>query len=49
MTTIAKQLETQYPDSNRDQGAAVEPLSEVIVGDIVRCCWCCCRAPGCFC
>ncbi len=34
MTTIAKQLETQYPDSNRDQGAAVEPLSDVIVGDI---------------
>ena len=34
MTTIAKQLETQYPDSNRDQGAAVEQLSDIIVGDI---------------
>ena len=27
-------LETQYPDSNRGQGAAVAPLSEVIVGPI---------------
>lgn len=31
---IAKQLEAQYPDSNRDQGAAVASLSEVITGDI---------------
>ena len=31
---IAQQLEKQYPDSNRGQGAAVVPLSEVIVGDI---------------
>ena len=31
---IAKQLEQQYPGSNRDQGATVAPLSEVIVGDI---------------
>jgi len=31
---IAKQLETQYPDSNRGQGASVVPLSEVIVGDV---------------
>jgi predicted permease len=31
---IAKQLEEQYPDSNRDQGAALVPLTEVIVGDI---------------
>jgi len=34
MTAIAKQLEIQYPDSNRGQGASVLPLSEVIVGDI---------------
>jgi macrolide transport system ATP-binding/permease protein len=32
--TIARQLEAQYPDSNRGQGASVVPLSEVIVGDI---------------
>lgn len=31
---IAKQLETAYPTSNRGQGAALAPLSEVIVGDI---------------
>ena len=31
---IARQLEAQYPDSNRGQGANVVPLSEVIVGDI---------------
>jgi macrolide transport system ATP-binding/permease protein len=34
MTSIAQQLERQYPDSNRGQGASVMPLSEVIVGDI---------------
>jgi macrolide transport system ATP-binding/permease protein len=34
MQSIAKQLEAEYPDSNRDQGAAVVPLSEAIVGDI---------------
>ena len=34
MTSIAKQLEKQYPDSNRDQGANVLPLSEDIVGPI---------------
>lgn len=34
MTAIAKQLEIQYPGSNRDQGAALAPLSELIVGDI---------------
>jgi predicted permease len=34
MTLIAKQLATQYPDSNRNQGASVLPLSEVIVGKI---------------
>jgi len=34
MKAIAKHLEEQYPGSNRDQGANVLPLSEVIVGDI---------------
>ena len=34
MTSIARQLEQQYPDSNRGQGAAVLPLSEVIAGTI---------------
>jgi predicted permease len=32
--SIAKQLEKQYPDTNRDQGAALQSLTEVIVGDI---------------
>jgi macrolide transport system ATP-binding/permease protein len=32
--SIARQLEKLYPESNRDQGANVMPLSEVIVGDI---------------
>ncbi|HEY0764521.1 MAG TPA: ABC transporter permease [Pyrinomonadaceae bacterium] len=31
---IAKDLEIQYPDSNRHQGATVAPLSEIIVGDV---------------
>ena len=34
LTRIAKDLEAQYPDSNRGQGATVTPLSEVIVGDV---------------
>ena len=34
MTSIAAQLEKQYPDSNRGQGAALAPLAEVIVGAI---------------
>jgi macrolide transport system ATP-binding/permease protein len=34
MKTIARQLEMQYPDDNRDQGASVVPLPEAIVGDI---------------
>ncbi len=33
-TLIAQQLEAQYPDSNRGQGANIVPLAEVIVGDI---------------
>ena len=34
MKAIAAQLELQYPDSNRDQGAFVAPLSEIAVADI---------------
>jgi macrolide transport system ATP-binding/permease protein len=34
MTAIAKQLERQYPDSNRDQGASVISCSEAIVGNL---------------
>ena len=34
MKTIAHQLEQEYPNDNRGQGAAVLPLSEVIVKDI---------------
>jgi predicted permease len=34
MITIAKQLEIQFPGSNRDQGAFVAPLTELIVRDI---------------
>ncbi len=34
MKTVARQLEQQYPDSNRGQGANVLPLSEVISGNI---------------
>ncbi len=33
-TVIARQLEKQYPDSNRGQGASVLPLSEVVVGGL---------------
>jgi macrolide transport system ATP-binding/permease protein len=31
---IAKRLEAEFPDSNRDQGASVQPLSELILSDI---------------
>lgn len=31
---IAKNLEREYPDSNRGQGGSVLPLSDVIVGDV---------------
>ena len=34
MAAIARQLEIQYPGSNRDQGAHIGPLSELIVGRI---------------
>jgi macrolide transport system ATP-binding/permease protein len=34
LQVIAQQLEKQYPDTNRGRGASVEPLAEIIVGDI---------------
>jgi macrolide transport system ATP-binding/permease protein len=34
MQSIAKALEKQYPDSNRDQGAVIVPLAATIVGKI---------------
>jgi len=34
MTSIAQELERQYPESNRGQGAAIVSLSEAIVGNI---------------
>jgi macrolide transport system ATP-binding/permease protein len=34
MKTIARQLEIEYPDDNRGQGASVLPLAQVIVNDI---------------
>lgn len=34
LVSIAKALEKRYPDSNRNQGANVAPLSQVILGDI---------------
>ena len=45
--SIAAQLEIQYPDSNRGQGAAFAPLTEVIVGDIVPFCWSFSAEPDC--
>jgi len=32
--SIAKQLELQYPDTNRDQGGTVASLTSVVVGDV---------------
>jgi predicted permease len=34
MTSIAAQLEKQYPESNRGQGASVVPLADIILGDV---------------
>jgi macrolide transport system ATP-binding/permease protein len=34
MQSIAAQLAKQYPDSNQGQGASVQALSEIIVGDV---------------
>jgi macrolide transport system ATP-binding/permease protein len=31
---IAKDLEKQYPDSNRDQGADLTPMAEAVVGNV---------------
>jgi predicted permease len=39
MTLIARQLEQQYPDSNRDQGAMVAPLADAIVGRVRPTLW----------
>ena len=39
MSLIAKQLERQYPDSNRNQGAIVAPFADVIVGRIRPTLW----------
>jgi predicted permease len=36
VVAIAKELEREYPESNRSQGAALAPLAEVIVGDVRR-------------
>ncbi|HTA42955.1 MAG TPA: ABC transporter permease [Bryobacteraceae bacterium] len=33
LSAIAKQLERQYPDTNRDQGANIIPFSDVVTGD----------------
>ncbi len=34
LSSIARELEKQYPDSNRDRGATVQPLADVISGRI---------------
>ncbi len=34
VTVIAKRLEQQYPETNREQGANLSPLTEVILGSI---------------
>ena len=39
MKAIAAQLEKQYPDTNRNQGAVVMPLADVIVGDVRPILW----------
>ena len=31
---IARRLETEYPGSNKDQGATLQPLTDVIVGNV---------------
>ena len=31
---VAQQLEKQYPDSNHERGAALAPLTDVLVGDV---------------
>jgi putative ABC transport system permease protein len=44
MTTIAERLERAYPDANRGWKARVEPLIDVVVGDISRRLWILCGA-----
>ena len=39
MKAIAALLEKQYPDTNRNQGAVVMPLADVIVGDVRPILW----------
>jgi macrolide transport system ATP-binding/permease protein len=39
MTLVAARLEKQYPDSNRGQFVRVEPLADIIVGDIRPTLW----------
>src|SRR5271170_3994803 len=34
MTAISKQLQMQFPTSDRSEGASVVPLSEIILGDV---------------
>ena len=34
MSAISKQLQMQFPTSDRDEGASVVPLSDVILGDV---------------
>ena len=34
LKAVAKQLEIQYPGSNRDQGASMMPLADLLVGDV---------------
>jgi macrolide transport system ATP-binding/permease protein len=43
---IAAQLALQYPGSNKDQGASVLPLSEVLVGNCSPVLGCCCSLPA---
>jgi macrolide transport system ATP-binding/permease protein len=48
-SAIAKQLESEYPDSNRGQGASVIPLTEQFVGDIRPILLALLGAPACCC
>ena len=45
MKSIATQLEKQYPDSNRGQGAMVIPLSDAKWATFVQSFWCCLAVP----
>jgi putative ABC transport system permease protein len=39
MDVIAKRLEQQYPDSNRDSRVTLEPLLDKVVGNVSRALW----------